>query len=299
MSLNGILIVDKPSGMTSHDVVAIMRRAGRERRLGHTGTLDPTATGVLVLCFGIATRLIPYLDETDKTYLAHLILGESTDTQDFTGQIINKTPDAKIDRERLKAALQAYLGEIMQIPPMFSAVKQHGRPLYELARQGREVERAPRPVTIYELEPEEPLLDSYNVGEGPWLRVRCSKGTYIRTLCHDLGEYLDCGAHLRELKRTTSGTFHLEEAVSLEDARTWGEQGELGKHLLSPARAVAHLKQLPLSEGNVSDVKHGRCITGLDEAEHGILAAGINGTELAAILKCVGEGRWQPVKVFV
>jgi tRNA pseudouridine55 synthase len=299
MSLNGILIVDKPSGMTSHDVVAIMRRAGRERRLGHTGTLDPTATGVLVLCFGIATRLIPFLDETDKTYLAHLILGVSTDTQDFTGQTIKETPDAQIERERLKAALQAYQGEIMQIPPMFSAVKQQGRPLYELARQGKEVERAPRPVTIYELEPEESLLESYRAGEGPWLRVRCSKGTYIRTLCHDLGEYLGCGAHLRELKRTTSGTFHLEEAVSLEEAQTWGERGELGKHLLSPARAVAHLKQLSLSKDNVSDVKHGRCISGLELESSGVLAAGIDEGELAAILKSVGDGRWQPVKVFV
>lgn len=296
--LHGILVVDKPSGMTSHDVVAVLRRAGRERRLGHTGTLDPTATGVLVLCFGAATRLIPYLDETDKVYEAHMILGSATDTQDFTGEVIRSVPDAYVPREALLQVMKAFTGDIFQVPPMYSAVKRDGRPLYELARQGKTVEREARPMTIYAIEPVGTLKPSYTAGEGPWLRIRCSKGTYIRTLCHDMGEQLGCGAHLRELRRLSSGGFTLEDAVELEQAKIWGEQGVLQSHLQTPARAVNHLTQLKLSEQNVYDLGFGRMITNPLMAEEKTIAAGIRDGELMAILESRGEGRWQPMKVF-
>ena len=298
LGLNGVLAVNKPSGMTSHDVVSIMRRAGRERRLGHTGTLDPTATGVLVLCFGAATRLIPYLDETDKVYLAHLILGSATDTQDFTGVATFSKPDAEIAREALLEAFKAFRGDILQVPPMYSAVKRDGRPLYELARQGQIVEREARPVTIFALEPAEPLEPVYRAGDGPWLTIRCSKGTYIRTLCHDLGEHLGCGAHLRELNRLASGGFSLEDAVELEQAKAWGEAGELGAHLLSPARAVNHLPSLELTDQNVYDLGFGRAIIHPSAAPIDTIAAGVFADDLIAIVKSTGEGRWQPVKVF-
>lgn len=297
-ALNGVLAVNKPSGMTSHDVVAIMRRAGKERRLGHTGTLDPAATGVLVLCFGAATRLIPYLDETDKVYQAHLILGRSTDTQDYTGTVVRATPETHISREELLQAMAAFRGEIRQIPPMYSAVKREGRPLYELARQGLKVEREARTMTIFELEPLEPLADSYQAGEGPWLRIRCSKGTYIRTLCHDMGEYLGCGAHMRELNRWSSGSFTLNDAVELEQAKTWGEDGTLKEHLMAPARAVGHLMPLELTEQNVYDLGFGRRIKSPSIKPVGSIAAGLYQSSLVAILRSQGEGLWQPVKVF-
>lgn len=298
MIFKGLLVVDKPSGMTSHDVVARLRRATRERRIGHTGTLDPAATGVLVICFGQATRLIPFLDESDKHYLTHLILGVATDTQDFTGQALQRCEETHITREALTHTLETFTGEIQQIPPMYSAIKREGRPLYELARLGQEVERAPRPVTIFALDPAQPLTEVYRIGEGPWLRVHCSKGTYIRTLCHDIGTALNCGGHMGELRREASGHFTLANSIPLDEAIALADRGELASRLLSPAHAVAHLESILLNEDQMKAVRQGKTLFPGKSGVEGNLAAGLYDDELIAILKAGPSGEWRPIRVF-
>ncbi|WP_074669486.1 tRNA pseudouridine(55) synthase TruB [Geoalkalibacter ferrihydriticus] len=209
--MDGLLLVNKPRGMTSHDVVARVRRILRTRRVGHTGTLDPMATGVLPVAVGRATRLVEFLMAGSKTYQASLKLGEITDTQDADGQVVERREVPALTQDEVVSACRGFLGEITQIPPMYSAVKKDGVPLYRLARQGIEVERAARSVYIERI-----VLHSLNL---PFvdLEIDCSKGTYIRTLAHDLGEVLGSGAHLTGLCRTRSGSFLLDECISLED----------------------------------------------------------------------------------
>ena len=209
---NGILIIDKPAGWTSMDVCAKIRGALREKRVGHGGTLDPMATGVLPVFVGHATRAVEFAENSKKEYVAGLRLGLVTDTQDITGQTLEAHPvhASKID---VAEALHSFLGPIQQIPPMYSAVKIHGQKLYELARKGREVERKPREITIYELE----LLEQTGPADYR-LRCVCSKGTYIRTLCHDIGWALGCGGTLSSLRRTMAAGFREGQAVSLEQA---------------------------------------------------------------------------------
>ncbi|MCF0123617.1 MAG: tRNA pseudouridine(55) synthase TruB [Ruminiclostridium sp.] len=206
---NGILIIDKPQDWTSHDVVAKLRGILHEKRIGHAGTLDPMATGVLPVFVGRATRAVEFAAEREKEYIAGLQLGVVTDTQDVTGNVLSTAP-ADVTREGLEAALEAFRGNIQQIPPMYSAIKKDGRKLYELARRGQEVERRPRPVTIYRLE----ILDQLSPSAFT-LRVLCSKGTYVRTLCHDIGQALGCGGTLASLRRTKSAGFTLDQAVTL------------------------------------------------------------------------------------
>lgn len=207
--MNGILIVDKPAGWTSMDVCAKLRGVFHERRVGHAGTLDPMATGVLPVFFGRATRAVEYAAQGDKAYTAGLRLGVVTDTQDTTGQVLERRP-VTASRADLEALLPRFLGPIEQLPPMYSAIKQGGKKLYQLARQGVEVERRPRPVVIRELE---------LAGAGPeeyTLRVLCGKGTYVRTLCHDLGAALGCGGAMCSLRRTMAAGYTLDDAVPLE-----------------------------------------------------------------------------------
>ena len=213
----GILVVDKPAGWTSMDVCAKLRGILKERRVGHGGTLDPMATGVLPVFVGGATRAAEFAEAGEKTYLAQLRLGLVTNTQDTTGQILEQRP-APQGLAELEAVLPRFTGEIQQIPPMYSAVKIRGQKLYELARKGREVERPPRPVTIYALE----ALGRTEAGDYR-LRVRCSKGTYVRTLCHDIGQALGCGGCMSGLRRTEAAGFPLEEAVTLEQVQVEGE----------------------------------------------------------------------------
>ena len=207
---NGILIIDKPAGWTSHDVVAKLRGLLRERRIGHAGTLDPMATGVLPVFVGRATRAVEFAAEREKEYLAGLRLGVVTDTQDTTGTVLETHPVC-VDRPQVEAVLARFRGEITQIPPMYSAIKREGKKLYELARRGQEVERQPRPITIEALD----LLDQVSPTEYT-LRVRCSKGTYVRTLCHDIGQALGCGGALFSLRRTQSAGFSLDQAVTMD-----------------------------------------------------------------------------------
>ena len=203
--MNGILLIDKEPGWTSNDVVVKLKGVLHERRIGHSGTLDPMATGLLVVFVGRATRAVPFAEHDSKRYLASLRLGVTTDTQDTTGNIL-QTRSVDMDEERLREILPRFLGEQTQIPPMYSAIRIKGRHLYDIARKGGEVERAPRPITIHELT----LLG--REGEDYLLNVRCSKGTYIRTLCHDLGQALGCGGCMAALRRTASGAFRVEDA---------------------------------------------------------------------------------------
>ena len=213
---NGIIVIDKPSGWTSMDVCAKIRGVLHERRVGHAGTLDPMATGVLPVFVGRATRAVEFAAEGGKEYVAGLRLGVVTNTQDTSGTVLEERPVAA-DRAALEAALAPFRGDILQIPPMYSAIKRDGKKLYELARAGREVERAPRPVTIHALE----ILERRGPAEY-LLRVRCSKGTYVRTLCHDIGQALGCGGCMSSLRRTMAAGFTLDQAVTLEDVRERG-----------------------------------------------------------------------------
>lgn len=210
---SGIIIINKPVGWTSMDVCAKLRGMFHEKRVGHAGTLDPMATGVLPVFVGQATKAVAFAEGGEKEYLAHLRLGITTDTQDTTGTVLSESPVAATEAE-LRAVFLRFTGEIMQIPPMYSAVKVQGKKLYELARKGAEVERKPRPATIYALE----LLGRTAENEYA-LRVRCSKGTYVRTLCHDVGAALGCGGAMSALTRTMAAGFTLAEAVTLEQVQ--------------------------------------------------------------------------------
>ena len=207
--MNGIVIIDKPQGWTSQDVTARLRRVFNTRRIGHGGTLDPLATGVLPVFVDRATRGVEFFEHAEKTYETVLQLGITTDTEDITGTVLTEQ-DAFVTATQLEEVLQQFRGEIMQVPPMYSALKVNGQKLYELARKGKEVERQPRPVTIHELT----LLGME--AEGIRLRVRCSKGTYIRTLCKDIGAALGCGGCMKELRRVQAGEYTIAEAVPLD-----------------------------------------------------------------------------------
>lgn len=205
---NGVINIYKEKGFTSHDVVAKMRGILKQKKIGHTGTLDPEAEGVLPVCLGSATRICDMLTDKEKEYEAVMRLGVETDTQDLTGTIIKEMP-VTVSEKEVSDVMQGFVGEYGQIPPMYSALKVNGKRLYELARQGKEVERKPRNITIFSIEVLAVKLPEIT------FRVRCSKGTYIRTLCHDIGEKLGCGAAMADLKRTQSGQFRAETALTL------------------------------------------------------------------------------------
>jgi tRNA pseudouridine55 synthase len=234
-SWDGILIVDKPHGPTSHDVVQTVRRAAGQSRVGHTGTLDPAATGVLVVCLGRATKLVQFLQAGTKTYRARLVLGVETTSQDAQGDVVATRDASGVDEARLRAVLGELTGRIEQIPPMVSAVKVEGRRLHEAARAGEEVEREPRQVTVHGLE----LLE-FEPGERAEaeVEVSCSAGTYVRTLAHDAGRALGVGASLLTLRRTANGPFTDLEAHSLDDVVAAGERRALAGLTLPPLEAV-------------------------------------------------------------
>ena len=247
---NGILVIDKSAGWTSQDVAAKLRGVFHERRVGHGGTLDPMATGVLPVFIGRATRAAEFLESAEKEYVAGLRLGVVTDTQDTSGTVL-ETNSVCVTRAQLEAALRQFLGPIEQIPPMYSAIKINGQKLYELARRGQEVARKPRSITIHALE----LLE----GEGAdWtIRVRCSKGTYVRTLCHDLGRALGCGGCMSSLRRTRAGSFTLAQAVTMQQVLDFAA-GQDPQQLLMPVDAVfaAH-PPLIVTLGQAAKLKNG------------------------------------------
>lgn len=241
--IHGILNIYKEKGYTSHDVVAKLRGITGQRKIGHTGTLDPEAEGVLPVCLGRATKVCDLLTDRDKTYEAVLLLGIRTDTQDVTGTVTDRGDIQGITREMVEQAAKKYVGEYDQIPPMYSALKVNGKKLYELAREGKTIERKARRVRIYELEILEEALPRVR------LRVRCSKGTYIRTLCDDIGADLGCYGCMEALLRTSVGSFALEEACRLEDVEAAVKAGELGKMLCPIDRLFAEYPAVQVKKG--------------------------------------------------
>lgn len=239
--MTGVLLIDKPKGFTSFDVIAKMRGISHERRIGHSGTLDPMATGVLPLFLGKATRACALLPDQDKRYWAEFQLGCRTDTQDCTGRVLRESPVAS-DAGEVEQILTGFCGEIAQIPPMFSAVRVGGRRLYDLAREGKTVARRARTVTIFALR----LVSADETKHRYCIDVHCSKGTYIRTLCHDIGEKLGCGAMLTALRRTQAAGFGLEDCITLEQAQALAENGRLAEKLLPVERLFQTLPRLSL-----------------------------------------------------
>ncbi len=232
--LEGVLLVDKPTDHTSHDVVARLRGKLRMRRIGHAGTLDPMATGLLVILVGKATRISQYLMSVDKVYSGTIKLGEVTNTQDAEGEVLESRPVPPLAEPDIRTALQSFIGDQYQLPPMFSAIKIDGVPLYKRARDGEEVEREPRFIRVvsYELTRwASPELD---------FRVHCTKGTYVRTLAHDLGQRLGCGAHLKALRRISSGDLTLEKALTLDQIMAM-PISEIEKHLVPTLQAAPRI----------------------------------------------------------
>ncbi len=248
--MTGILLIDKPAGWTSSDVVAKLRGILRERRIGHSGTLDPMATGLLVVFVGRATRAVEFAESQEKRYLASLRLGLSTDTQDSTGRVLEEKP-VSVSEEALETALKAFRGEISQIPPMYSAIKINGQKLYEIARRGGSVERRPRRITVYALKL------AGRAGEDYLLDIRCSKGTYVRTLCHDIGQRLGCGGCMSALRRTEAGLFTLEGAYSLQQVQEAADRGEAERLLLPVDCLFAAHPALPVDRKDAAKIRNG------------------------------------------
>ncbi|MFN2111249.1 MAG: tRNA pseudouridine(55) synthase TruB [Anaerolineae bacterium] len=289
--MNGFLIVNKPTGMTSHDVVNAVRRMAGTRRVGHTGTLDPMATGVLVLALGAATRLVRFIDGSDKAYRATLRLGETTTTYDADGEIVERYPVTASAAE-IEAALANFRGAIDQVPPMYSAIKVKGQKLYKLARQGKEIARAPRPVTIHRLDVLAWALPDLTID------VVCSAGTYIRSLAHDLGQTLGCGAHLIALTRIAAGKFRLEEAHTLEALRALAETERLAEALLPPQTALAGLPVIILTPEQEQAVGYGQTLPLDAPPETAMIQAHDSTGQLVAVLIPVEPGMWRPKLVF-
>ena len=289
--LNGFIVIDKPAGISSHAVVSKARRILSTRRIGHTGTLDPFATGVLPLAVNEGTKAIPFLDEGCKSYEAVMRLGVSTDTLDMTGEVLAENDWRTVTAEGLQKAFASHTGLISQIPPMYSALKRDGQPLYKLARAGKTVERPPRSVLISRLE-----LVSF---EPPFagFKVECSKGTYIRSLADDVGNALGCGAALQELRRTASGPFTAALSVTLEQLELLAARGAVDTVSIGMNTALSHLPEAPLTEQGAHYVSHGRspCKEDLDPAQiagcgEGDLIRLVHQGKLLAVAGCRDSG---------
>jgi tRNA pseudouridine55 synthase len=292
--VDGILNIDKPQGWTSHDVVAWIRRVLKVKRVGHAGTLDPLATGVLLVCVGQATRVSEYLMASDKTYRAQILLGTITDTYDMDGEVIETRPLApEIDRGAIWAALGHFVGDIMQAPPAYSAIKQDGVPLHRRVRRGEDVRPSARPVHIHSIQ----MIDWTT----PCLTVdvTCDPGTYIRSLAHDLGQTLGCGGALSGLRRTRSGRFLATDALSPEAVADAYRAGDLARHMHPMDAALSQLTPVAVGEDEVKRLRNGQPITanGAVLARDGYAVSQDGG--VVAILRPDAErGEWWPEKVF-
>jgi len=291
--VSGVLVIDKPIGLTSHDVVQIIRRGTGIRRAGHTGTLDPRASGVLVVLIGPAVRLSEYVSASDKRYQATIRLGSSTDTYDAEGVVTQSTVSVdEITEEHFNEVLQEFIGEIEQVPPPYSAVKVKGKKAYEMAREGEEVDLSPRKIHVYSLEVLEWALPEVVVD------VYCSSGTYVRSLANDLGNRLGCGAHLVGLRRTKSGRFTLRDAVPLRRLQEAFDAGDWYRHLIPAAEALADWPMVELNADEVELIRHGHRVPA--EAGSTGWARGVSQQgDLVALLECdLDTAEWQPRKVF-
>jgi tRNA pseudouridine55 synthase len=296
--LSAILNVNKPRGWTSFDVVKFVRGRCGERRVGHAGTLDPAATGVLPILIGQATRLTEYLVDTTKTYEATVVLGVVTDTYDAEGDVVARSDASGVTEAQVRAALPAFLGEIMQAPPVYSALKQDGVPLYKRARRGETVRAAQRPVRVEQLDIMHfaaPLLE---------LRVVCGKGFYVRSLAHDLGTALGVGGSLRGLVRTRVGPFRLDDAVDIETLRTEFESDSWRDRLIAPDEILLDWRAAILGADNAQRLLHGLRATiepsqGVTVAPGDVCRAYSAEGDFLAVLRSEGEKTWHPEKVFV
>lgn len=303
---HGILVVHKERGMTSHQVVAVLRRMLKQSEAGHTGTLDPEATGVLVVGLGQATRSFSFLNEDCKVYRGEIVLGQSTDTQDATGQVIQEHPDTRVKMENLRKAMDGLTGTINQLPPMFSAVKVHGQKLYDLARKGVTVDRTPRAIKVTQWEVLNPR-ESYGFKDSVMVEITCSKGTYIRTLIHDLGTCLGTGAHMGELIRLRSGQFHLDQSLKISEIENHLKMGTLHSRLIPLGEALDHLPSMQPSAEDVIKVLHGGKISFQKypcDSPPGSYAKFLdNLLQVIAVAQLTLDNTgtylyWQPVKVF-
>jgi tRNA pseudouridine55 synthase len=290
-AISGVLVVDKPVGMTSHDVVQVIRKGSNIRRAGHTGTLDPRASGVLVVLIGPAVRLSEYVAASDKRYQAVIQLGTTTDTYDADGKTTSSS-NIEVTEEQFNTELQTFVGEIEQVPPPYSAVKVQGRKAYEMARAGEEVELEPRIIHVYSLEvlewaPPEVVID-----------INCSSGTYVRSLAHDLGNKLGCGATLTGLRRTKSGRFTLRDAVPLRKLNEAFSDGTWYQYLIPAAEALSDWPTVELSLEQVDAVRHGHRIPAESKEQTRVCGVSEQG-ELVALMDLDEESmEWQPKKVF-
>lgn len=297
--MNGIVIVHKEAGYTSHDVVAKMRGICGLRKVGHTGTLDPEAEGVLPVCLGNATKVCDMLADRDKEYVAELLLGVETDTQDTTGRILAEH-EPETDEGRVRSAVLSFQGDYLQMPPMYSALKVNGKKLYELARAGKEVERTPRPVKIYELEILDCRLPAVT------FRAVCSKGTYIRTLCSDIGRKIGCGGAMRNLLRTRVGGFKLESARTLGQLQALRDEGRLQEALLSVDSVFADCPALHVLEAFQRLADNGNAVRPEQTREKAIHAPGRQvrlyraDESFAGVYTYEPDRKWyKPVKMFL
>src|SRR5262245_10309791 len=301
-SLDGVLIVDKPAGLTSHDVVSRIRKIFMTRRVGHTGTLDPFATGVLVVCVNRATRLVQFLTGEDKEYLATMRLGYATDTGDFTGKPASPVTDAShITAEAVSEILKEFRGRILQTPPMYSAKKIAGMKLYEMARRGEEVERDPVEIEIKELEVHDPAIVLEDLTQDITFRVVCSAGAYIRTLAEDIGKRRDVGAHLVALRRTRVGNRSLVEALTLQQLAGFKQPGGLLGDLLIPMSRALAFPEFQLNEEERKAIVYGRSIRRHSYSQAGGLAKliGSRGELIAVANFDPQELVWRPIVVLV
>lgn len=294
---DGIINLNKPQGKTSFQMVALVRRLSGVRKVGHSGTLDPDATGVLPILIGRATRLARFLTDSRKAYHAEVEFGIATDTYDSSGTTVQTGDSSFLTMDLVEATLSSFRGSIEQIPPMFSAIKHQGKPLYHLARAGIEVPRKPRSVTIFELH-----ITSW---EAPVLtiEVECSKGTYIRSLAHDLGQMLGCGAHLKSLIRTSSGNFSIEDSISVEQLEECSREGEWQMIVHAPDFILGHLDTVVVNKEEEESISHGRSFVVTQDqagcAGEQRRAYSHDGRFLALVKLDQTGNLWKPEKVFV
>lgn len=261
--MNGIIVINKPLGKTSHDMVSFMRRVTGIKRIGHTGTLDPMAEGVLPICIGNATKVADMLTLSDKCYRAELVLGMTTDTLDSEGEILTECA-VNCTEQEIREAIMGFVGRIEQIPPMYSAIKQDGKKLYELARKGVEVERKKRTVTINSIEIEDIDTEEHIVK----ISVSCSKGTYIRTLCEDIGIKLGVGAYMNKLQRTKTGKFTIEQAKTVKEIQQMANKGTLKENLISVDDMFMDLPKIELNEKQSKSIQNGIQMTWRTDKEN-------------------------------
>ncbi len=297
--VDGILVLDKPSGMSSNQALQAVKRLYFAAKAGHTGSLDPLATGVLPLCFGEATKFSQYLLDADKSYEATLVLGVATATGDADGEVLRRCDAERIDRAAVESALEAFRGEIEQIPSMYSAIKHGGQPLYRLAREGVEVERSARRVTVRRLE-----LCGFRPGEHPQadIYLDCSKGTYVRTIAEDLGRALGCGAHVAALRRTRAGPFDLADAVSLNTLETLKQNQRLAEMdaLLRPAdTALDGMPLVRLSESGGFYLRRGQPVLVPNAPSSGMVRVALESGEFLGIGEILDDGRVAPRRLIV